>query len=319
MARWDQLPDGVIVAIFKYIPRQQGTGRLVCRTWYTDITNDARQNRRFLARNELRGNCVSLLKVYELFPNLTDLRVDLGSNTDPFALFLWTQLERVTIETKWKKIYDHEFQPARVVVHTSEQNPEMMQLDYFNTWEGLYGINEPPQGECSLLCNRGIEFGLKGVGQRDSTPILHQVFGVNSKPEDWDAESDLAGVTNLFNVGERLPFFRVCNTVALELRDERNFDVTLDTVLHALCEFTLARDATIILVERETMEITTTWGGRRDNNMEKDETDKKMVVHLPKSCWPMHRLPLLPEHSGHKILMDFIQIWRDGPFARGLI
>ncbi len=252
MATWQNIPDDIISGVFKFIPLDKGTGRLVCTSWRDGIA----MADRFRRSINLVGKDVSLQRVHQLFPHLRELQVELPRNTHPSALFLWESLESVKIETRWRTVHGHMYPPTVLAIDTSQLEPEWLQVyfkthspvldcvylppeDWYarqvNTWERNWMLAraeeefaeqydilpdseeedfDPNLHRCNGLCNNGFKFGLKGVGVRGPAPIVHQAFGVGGKPLDWDAENEMVHYTHPNNIMEKLPFFTQCQVLA---------------------------------------------------------------------------------------------------------
>lgn len=128
MVDWKDLPDVIISKVFQFAQDDRGNGRLVCMSWCNAITTEA-SNR---AELRLYGKQVSLQKVHQMFPNLRKLEVQLHHNTEPFALFLWTSLESLTMQTRTRVVNGHEYPAIVLSINTSERRPELMQV-YFKS------------------------------------------------------------------------------------------------------------------------------------------------------------------------------------------
>ncbi len=232
MADWQSLYPEIVTKIFDFVPEERGTCRLVCRSWCHGINIG-------LVTLNLIGRHVSLVRVHELFPNLKRLQVELPYNTEPYALFRWESLEQLYVRTEWRTVFGHQFKPTKLSL-IADLKAGMLQVQYithspFSTcanadnvteetkadWERNWELersdytledqeNNPLGHFCTDMCIKGLEFGLKGAAMLKGVPILHQAFGVDSKPDDWDAEVELVhGITpNTIHVN--LPFFVDC-------------------------------------------------------------------------------------------------------------
>lgn len=348
MADWTLLHIDIMSYIFKKIPEERATGRLVCKSWCDSITEEATHTCTSL---NLFGKTVSLLSVYDLFPKLKVLKVELPFNVDPDALFLWTTLEHLIVVTRWRSIFGHDYKPSRLDIRVGE-DPSLIQVYYCNNspistcdnilplsdldWEEQKAIMDEREfiwdnvrdtvnhvqsedwgelyideselddrydetallvqhHECGWFCLGGLEFALKGVGNRSPAPIVHQAFGVDHKPADWDLEVELMHGIYGSTIRERLPFFTDCQIVAvcqIDPREDEGDDYKkVKAVWRNLHRSVLAPD-TILLVARLPWKSASRQG--------------RHVVYLDYPWVSTTLPPLLPEHGGYHNLMSKI-------------
>lgn len=286
MASWESLDVDLISRVFQFIPQERGNGRLVCTGWRHNIARAERMRESI----NLVGKDVSLQRVHQLFPYVKHLEVELPRNTDPYALFLWGSLQTVEIQTSWRLVHGRDIPPTKLAIHTSQIEPETLQL--------YYKTITPGQEWGGEWCD-GYIYGLKGVGARSLAPIVHQAFGVASKPVDWDAHTELVEQCAEPNsILERLPFFTHCCKLACMFYNIINTsqDETIRTWLDAVED----QNAIMLVQSLEEQRLVL-----RGTKLLKYRTDIPLTVETP---------PFLPEHPEYDFLISEIEEARIAAF-----
>lgn len=230
---WLELPADLLVFVFDKVNTSMpdgalsgfALGRLVCKSWCRDITNDLSAS---LKSFVTRGH-ISLLRLHERFPNLRTLHVRyLLLTHDHFAIFHFRKLERIILDGPDVKL---------CVKVTTAVNEPIIQVFFENTstncpkclpkalreWFDDYLSDFPqlPFDKKKLArADSNVPFRVKGVGRRVEldTPVLYQVLGVPQKPVGWDIVEYLQLLFHPSYVGERLPFIKQCHKVAVQYR-----------------------------------------------------------------------------------------------------
>ncbi len=151
--------------------------------------------------------------------------------------------------------------------------------------------------QCNSLCNTGLQFHLKGVGQRLAGSIVHQTFGVASKPHDWDAEEELFHFIDYRNILSHFPFYSKCSVMACELVFDPvvNSHLEGDEILEFLAKNVLALDATLLIPTWRHKDIFFYCQGR------------KVVTNCSEHWCTRTQPPLLPEHTRFEELVKEIE------------
>ncbi len=226
---WLDLPDDLVVLVFKIVNRDMpgsrlgyALGRKVCKDWCRAITDDLSAS---LESFQTGFRHISLLHLHRLFPNLKVLVVQyLWWTRDHYALFYFRKLDRLKVRTRTDN---------GVIWLAMDTTTEMMQVSFGNwsircpkclpqalrEWYDDHLSDDPQFDYSSSKSARAISrvpFGVKGVGRRTDTPILHQALGITHKPVGWDIGEELSLLIHPSQVGERLPFIQGCHKVAVE-------------------------------------------------------------------------------------------------------
>ncbi len=311
---------------------EKGTCRLVCHEWCTAINSAESHSRRSM---NLTRKQVSLTLVHERFPNLRNLEVELHYNTEPHALFLWNTLENVQIKTRHRTVNGHWYSPTVLSINTSGRDADVLQVlfkthkpiqgctqllpeheqRHIDRWELNWELAREEDGyrysrtigrlewdeldptvhQCCDMCGEGYSFGLKGVGQRNQVPIVHQAFGTANKPLDWDVETELLHVIQPNTIHEVLPFFGrcfilACKSWADDIHGHISKQETVDAVIDVL-----GFDSTLLV--QDCFEV-----GTRSYCQ-----GKKVVIFRNEFYLDISSPPTLPEHPQHEQLLSEIE------------
>lgn len=330
MANWQNIPDDILSNVYKFIQLDKGTGRLVCTSWRDGIA----MGERFRRSINLVGKDVSLQRVHQLFPHLRELQVELPCNTHPSALFLWDSLESVKIQTRDRTVHGHWYPSTLLAIDTSQLEPEWLQVYFkthspvldcayvppeawyarqVNTWERNWELARgeeefadiilqdseeedfnPNLHRCNGLCNDGFAFGLKGVGVRGPAPIVHQAFGVDGKPLDWDAENELVHYTHPTNIMEKLPYFTQCQVLACIItRNPHTLYISRDDTISSWRR-DLVQERAVLFVQ-----------GFQEERLELHGT--KVVKYRNDNRFNVETPPFLPEHPEFDYLVSELE------------
>ncbi len=152
--------------------------------------------------------------------------------------------------------------------------------------------------QCNDLCNEGFKFSLKGVGRREQGSIVHQAFGVASKPHDWDAEAELLYVIGYMNILARMPFYSRCSVMACDIYGGVNGHLSKPEIIAFLVKNVVRREATLLVPNLRNFpaqEVFHCSGGR-----------VVRTLNCP-TYWTYNSPPLLPEHGGFEELVRDIE------------